>query len=332
MVLFIAPNFSSFVRNDFEILSKKYRVKNFIYTARKNLPQHLQNQIKLLFWLLVNLPKAKIIYIWFADYHSLLPVLLARLFGKRSFLVIGGYDVAHIPELDYGSFKNPLRAFCARFAMNNVTLNLPVADNLAKEVKKRAPKSRIKTVYTGHSGRLFSADGKKKEPFVLTVGVGDTWQRFKIKGLDFLIEVARRMSKTQFVIVGMDDKVRQIFGKMPENIRFTGWVDQDELVQFYRRAKVYAQFSLREGLPSSVCEAMLCECIPVGSDAGGIPIAIGKCGYIVKDRNLDEAVRAIEQALKSEDTLGKCARRRVVDNFSVERREEELYAVLEQSK
>ncbi len=331
MILFIAPNFSSFVRNDFEILSKKYKVQKFIYSARKKLWEHIGNQLRLFFWLLVKLPASKIVFIWFADYHSFLPVFLARIFRKNSYLVLGGYDVTYIPELDYGSFKNPLRAFCARYAMNHVSCNLPVADTLAEEIKQKAKKAKIRTVYTGHSGNTFFPDGKEKESFVLTVGTGSTAQRMKIKGIDFFLEVAQKMPQTKFVIVGMAEKVKQIYGTVPNNIHFTGWVEQRELLNYYRRAKVYAQFSLREGLPSSVCEAMLCECVPVGAKAGGIPIAIGECGFIVNNRNVDKAVALIQKAMTDDGTLGRCARRRVLDLFSVERREKELFKIFNEN-
>jgi glycosyltransferase involved in cell wall biosynthesis len=78
---------------------------------------------------------------------------------------------------------------------------------------------------------------------------------------------------------------------------------------------------MTEGLPNAVCEAMLCECIPVGSAVGGIPAAVGSSGFLLRTRDADEAARLIRQALNAPSSLGKSARRRAVQLFRMELRE-----------
>ena len=63
----------------------------------------------------------------------------------------------------------------------------------------------------------------------------------------------------------------------------------DELLNYFQRAKVFCQFSFSEGLPNTLCEAMLCECIPVGSNVNGIPKAIGDYGYILQLKDVNKA-------------------------------------------
>jgi len=48
-----------------------------------------------------------------------------------------------------------------------------------------------------------------------------------------------------------------------------------------KRQKFIASYRWREGLRNALCEAMLCECIPVGTERNGIPIAIGDAGFYV---------------------------------------------------
>jgi len=107
------------------------------------------------------------------------------------------------------------------------------------------------------------------------------------------------------------------------------YVTFEELRDSYSRAKVYAQFSVREGLPSVVCEAMLCECIPVGTNNNGIPTAIGDFGFIMEGRTPQEAAKLIKLAMDSPDQLGKQARQRISSTFTRERRKESLFQLLD---
>ena len=62
-----------------------------------------------------------LVFCWFASWHSLAPVLLARLLGKPSVVVIGGYDTANLPEAGYGSQRGGLRQLIARVVIRSAT-------------------------------------------------------------------------------------------------------------------------------------------------------------------------------------------------------------------
>jgi glycosyltransferase involved in cell wall biosynthesis len=107
-------------------------------------------------------------------------------------------------------------------------------------------------------------------------------------------------------------------------------VPREKLVGHYQRAKVYCQPSYTEGLPNSLCEAMLCGCIPVGTRAGGIPTAIGETGYIVEYRDQTGLVDAVRLALAAPVEKGRAARARIAAEFTRERREQSLCRVIDQ--
>jgi glycosyltransferase involved in cell wall biosynthesis len=86
---------------------------------------------------------------------------------------------------------------------------------------------------------------------------------------------------------------------------------------------------MSEGLPSSLCEAMLCGCVPVGSNVGGIKSVIGDCGFIINNKDVDEAVLAIRKALDTDDNFAKCGRKRISEILPIGLREEELNKILE---
>jgi hypothetical protein len=117
-VLFVYPNYSTFVKNDYLLLKKRYRVLKKEVKPQKNLFGFVIQQVKLFFFLLKNILKTNIIFIWFADYHSFLPALLGKVFSKKVVIVVGGTDAAIVPEIDYGIFvKRNIRALITKYSL-----------------------------------------------------------------------------------------------------------------------------------------------------------------------------------------------------------------------
>ncbi len=327
----VYPVFSSFVKADYEILTEKFSVEKYQYKHKKNIFSHLIEQIKLFFFLLFNFGKFDFTYVWFADYHSLLPIIFSKLSGKKSLLVLGGYDVTFIPQFNYGSFNNPIRAFFAKNSMKYAWESLAVSDNILLEAKQRVPQLNGEILYTGYSPEKFRfSEGERKREVVSVVG-GNTYKRMMIKGVDLIVETAKLLPEIKFILIDLNEEIfEKNFGTI-ENVEIIKAMPQSELIKYFQNTSVYAQFSIREGLPNSVCEAMLCGAIPVGTNAGGIPIATGECGFIINERNADAAAKAILDALNSSDELRKCARQRVVENFSFEKRKNRLLKLIEEN-
>jgi len=90
--------------------------------------------------------------------------------------------------------------------------------------------------------------------------------------------------------------------------------------------------SITEGLGSSMLDAMASGVPVVGTRAGGIPEVIehGRSGLLVRPHHADELAAAIIDLLKDpalRAQLGAAGRRRVVDEFSVEKMVEGTLAV-----
>ena len=96
-ILFVYTGFSTFVKNDFHILSSAHTVEKYQFAPVKGISKNAWQMFKQLFFLLIHGWKYDVFYCWFADYHSFLPVLFAKIFGKKAFVVIGGYDVFPTP-------------------------------------------------------------------------------------------------------------------------------------------------------------------------------------------------------------------------------------------
>ena len=73
-ILFVYINYSSFVKADFDILSANADVTKYQFKPVKGLIKMGIELFKELYFLIFNISKYDAVYIWFGDYHSLLPV------------------------------------------------------------------------------------------------------------------------------------------------------------------------------------------------------------------------------------------------------------------
>ncbi|HEX2270736.1 MAG TPA: hypothetical protein VHH35_14415, partial [Pyrinomonadaceae bacterium] len=90
-ILFVHNGPTRFVRLDLEELRERYEVTDCYLRSRWINALSLWQKVR----------THDLIFGWFASWHTFLPLLFARLSGKPSLLVIGGYDLANMPEIDY---------------------------------------------------------------------------------------------------------------------------------------------------------------------------------------------------------------------------------------
>lgn len=345
--LFIYTHSSTFVRGDISILKKRYNIKEYQFknNPKAQLPLSL---IKLFFYLLINIHKFNFIYIWFADYHSYLPSLMGKLFNKKVFIVIGGYDICREKRYNYGSFSNPLRGNMTLHSIKWAYCNLCVSKNIERTIKAIAPKAQTKTVYNGVEitalPESFTTPVKATDlqKSVLCVALISTVQTFYIKGIDRYNKVAALLPNTPFILVGCNLNVFKLAGIKPSsNLKIVEAVPPQELIKFYRTSHVYCQFSRRESFSLSLAEAMSHKLIPIISNTGGMPEVTGGLGfslYFYKNQSNSnnpnssvsnselEAAQLIEEALKLEKN--NIIRERIIYNFTLKERERKLFSTL----
>ena len=328
-VLFVYPSFSTFVKTDYEILSEEYEVTKYHFNQVKGNIRGLIQLLKQFIFLCINGWKFDIFYIWFADYHSFLPVFFAKLFSTKSFVVVGGYDVARIRKLGYGAFITSVRGWAAKYSMKNCTLSLPVSSYVARKVKAITGRTNNFTIYNCINLEKAAVPKQVKRDIILTVVKVDNQRTYLIKGLDTYIEIARQLPEFQFYIVGLDvNKFAREISEFPANTQVFGFVEHQKLIEFYSRTMIYCQLSRSESFGVALAEAMFYGCISLIINEGGMPEIVGNDGIMVK-RNVEEIASKIKDIFHNKYKFNSTEiSDRVNSNFSLQIRENRIKKLL----
>ncbi len=326
-LLYIKAFSSSFIKQDEELLQKDFEVITYDYQNKGGLLFFVV-QLKLLVWLLQHIRKADYIFCWFADFYTLLPTFLGKIFTKKSFIVIGGYDAAKLPQFNYGGHTSNIRSWFIKKSCQYASHLLVVSDHTLTHLKKNvgnwvAEKSNI--VYNTvnpHKFPLIESDRK----FVTTVCGATQLNTTKVKGIPKFLELAEQFPNEQFLIIGLRGTAyEECKKKATDNVTFIGWVEPKELVNYYQQTKVICQLSEVESFGVAVAEAMSCGCTPLTFDHLGTAEVVGNTGIILnKQDNISEGLRKA-LALKNSPSI---YRQYIIDHFQSQQRQEKLIKIL----
>ncbi len=343
ILLYVMPRRSTFITRDIETLSMRYDVRSHELLTGKAwiLPFRMLHQLA---WLLMHVAWKREVICHFAGYHSVLPTLLCR----RSFVILAGSDASCFPNIQYGNFRKPLYAWATRLSVRWSTRLLPVDITLISVHQTYDPSAPadqgvsnfvpdLQTPHTvipyGFDATMWQADeGSHREPawFVcVTAGALPGNAVHYRKGMDMLIEAAKRLPEATFIAVGSPEPSR--YSGIPTNLRIEGIYTGAQLRVLFSKATFCVQVSIMEGFPNAVCEGMLCGCVPVVSNIAAMPSIVGDTGFICMHRQVDELVNTLRQAITTPHAEIRrrsiAARARITDNYTVEHR---LSALLNQ--
>jgi len=341
-IIYVTPSLSSFVRNDISILSKQYPVIVNTYAWDKKIltPLYLFHQF---FFLLRHIRSAKRIFVSFGGYWSFFPALIGKLAGVKTYIILNGTDCASIPPLHYGNLRsNPLKWFCKQ-SYQLATQLLPVSSSLISVrntyfsddafsfqvyrhffPKLKTPNLVIHNGFDENFWKMQKNTNKKTKSFLAVFSTS----QFVLKGGDLIVQLSRKFPDCKFYIAGTDkpDNLKTD----NKNLLFLGKLTPEKLREYYNFSQFYLQLSVFEGFGCSLAEAMLCECIPIGSSVNIIPEIIGETGFILEKRDVTALEKVVHKALTVENkkSLGQRARERIVKNYTMVKRERELFSLI----
>ena len=319
-VLFVHSAMATFVRNDLKLLQKHFNVRSLDVTLF--LVPHRSKDWLAYLRLLKDVLWADVVYAWWANLNAVFIVLFCRFLRKKSIVVVGGHEVAYVPEIGYGTLLTAIGRIEVKSVLRHSSKILAVSKSSRKEILRFAKPKALKVVYNGIDVEKFKPSGVK-ENLVITVG-GITHATIKKKRFDVFVEASKYLTTGQSVFIGkfLDDSIRQLESKASSNVKFTGYIPEETLLQYYQKAKVYCQLSTQESFGVALAEAMACGCVPVVTRKYSLPEVVGDTGFYVPYNDPEATAEAIEKALRSDK--GVKTRERVQKYFSSKAREKNL--------
>ncbi|MBR3319631.1 glycosyltransferase family 4 protein [Candidatus Saccharibacteria bacterium] len=130
----------------------------------------------------------------------------------------------------------------------------------------------------------------------------------KYKGQKYVIKALRILKKKYGINAtyylagkGNDDYLRRISKRygVAERVVILGVQSREEIFDTMRKADIYVQPSLQEGLPRSMIEAMSCGCVCIGAKTAGIPELIRE-EYIFRRKSSKAIAGKINEVMKKD--------------------------------
>jgi glycosyltransferase involved in cell wall biosynthesis len=321
-ILFVSSREASFVAIDRDILAEQHELEEL------QQPGRFPNPIAVVGGVL----RADLVFAWFASWHSFFPITLAWLLRKPSVLIIGGFDVANMPDIGYGYQQGGLRRLASRWIMRRARKLVTFSNYALSEIERNTPipPERVEVIHLGVPDPFGGLPAEPKERIALTVGAIDHTTMVQKGQLPFA-QAAAELPDVRFVLVGkwLDEAVEQLRASAPENVDFTGWVADEELQSWFRRAAVYVQASRHEGFGLAVAEAMLAGCVPVVVDVTAMPEVVDGAGILLPSPEPGEVAAGVRRALELGPDAQRRARERILSEFPVERRRERILRLVE---
>ena len=320
-ILYVHSLKASFVAIDREILAERYEIEDLYQPGR------WPNPVKVVRGVL----RADVVFGWFASWHTFFPITLAWLLRKPSVMIVGGFDTANMPDIGYGYQQGGLRRTASRWIMRRARRLATNSAYSLSEMERNTPipRERVTVIHHGVPDP-FGEEPDAKEREALTVGAVNRTTLVQKGQLPF-VEAARLLPDVRFTLAGkwLDGSIEELRARGGENVRFTGWLSDEDLRATYRRAALYVQASRHEGFGLAVAEAMLAGCVPVVMNVTAMPEVVGDAGVFIESQAPEAVADGARRALDLGPDAARRARERILTAFPMERRRDGILQVVQ---
>ncbi|OGI15939.1 hypothetical protein A3K63_01115 [Candidatus Micrarchaeota archaeon RBG_16_49_10] len=155
-------------------------------------------------------------------------------------------------------------------------------------------KGKAHLIHPGFDYEKYKPKKMKKEPFVLLVGnFAMNESMLRVKGTYNLIEAAKMLPETDFVIVGGGSGIENLKKKSPNNVKFLGPMKFEDFAEYYNRALIFCHPSLSESFSLAILEAMAYGCSVVSA------IDLGQKGIRIRVKDTEDIANGIKHLLNN---------------------------------
>ena len=276
-ILFCGQMLSPFIKQDCELIQKEYSATVVdIDSIRATRGEIFSYLYKMSTFVISQIYKTDIVYIWFADYPAFPLIAVSKLFGKKCILTVGGWEVAKYPEIQYGNQLNFLRGAITRWCIRNADIVLTPSEAYRKITLECEPLANVKVIPNAIQDGLISVELPSKKSGIITALFIRNDKTSLLKGLDTFIKAVEAL---------------------PYPYQILDAIPHEDLMDIFRVSKVYCQLSYTESFGITNVEAMACGCVPIVTDRDALPEIIGDCGVVVPFGDVEATKKAIEVAM-----------------------------------
>ncbi len=228
------------------------------------------------------------------------------------------------PEPLDENLKNPLFGAVLKETLSRAEVITTLNEELERKVRDLFPSKRVITIpnWVEEHFRPRAVSKSRNGKLILFVG-----RLCEQKGADVLIKampIILRDVRAKAVFIGPSwekERFERLAAELGvlQDIEIKGFVDEDELVEWYNRADLLVYPTVKKGgFGFTIIEAMACGTPVVGSDDMGVPYAIGDGGLVTRRGDAVDLASGILKVLTDVDLYKRfreCGLRRAVELF-----------------
>jgi teichuronic acid biosynthesis glycosyltransferase TuaC len=223
---------------------------------------------------------------------------------------------AHGSDAYDWAWRRPGLRRAAAEAISRAGAVIAVSRFIERRVRDLAERD-VGVIYNGADERIFGRCAQTAARASLGIGahrfvIVFTGGQARGKGLHDLIQAAARLDEPRLLLLvtGLEapfDSIRAAVASGRIEARLFGVIEQREIAQLLAAGDVFALPSYHEGLPASICEAMLSARPILATPVGGIPeVAVdGVHGYLVAPGDVTSLAQRLRELAQNP---GDCVR------------------------
>jgi glycosyltransferase involved in cell wall biosynthesis len=315
-ILYCFAGNSVFGYRDIKMLQNEYSVAASHFDIMPSFLSKAWSYLKYNFDVISKIFFIDTVIVNFGSWHTILPVFLAKFLGKKSIIILGGFDAGNVPSIQYGVFHKPsMLQWFMRRTYTAATYLCPVSEALVSSINRYADpsgvgykigllhhmpevRSKVNIIATDYDDSFWKINESINKEGILALAYVYNSATYTLKGFDLLTECAFKMPGIKFTFVGFSPQMIEKYEfDLPENVKLISFVSDIEARNLYQSHKVFVLVSMTEGLPNTLCEAMLCGCVAVVSDVSVLPEVVNDFGYVLKEKKVETLGHLLNKAL-----------------------------------